>query len=122
MDDDDKENVPPRVSQPDLILTSVLGLAPSLAPSLAPGSPITRQQPLRQPARARETKRDRAAFEERKKTFEAALLAWHAQDEEEDFGTSLYARHRQGGAPVSASSSDLLEQARLAWRGPVNAF
>lgn len=47
------------------------------------------------------------SFEERKKWFEEALLAWHAQDDEEDFGTSLYARESQGviGQPKRSSAN-----------------
>lgn len=60
-----------------------------------------------------------SGFDERKKWFEEALLAWHAPDE--DFGTSLYSPPEPTWKPTPASkpaAPHWFESAWNAWQGP----
>lgn len=86
-------------NQPDLIpVMPSMPAVPSM-PSSAAGAGVWRHKGVEHAARRHSVAGDGDGFEERKRWFEQALLSWHAQDDEEHFGTSLYTPSLQQRQP-----------------------
>ncbi|KAE8753012.1 hypothetical protein FOCC_FOCC000358 [Frankliniella occidentalis] len=110
-----RPDVPMLANQPDLI--------PVLPPVPGQAGPwrTTRSSSCSSISSGGQRRSPDSGFEERKKWFEEALLSWHAQDDEEHFGTSLYpSSYVRGRAQDRAGerAPQWSQAAWSAWQGP----